>query len=108
MNTSTYRGLTPKHCIEGPFEHELIENVKNVHETQSSLTNVTVYIQVYMQVYLHIYIHIYIQVTHNFNTFYVEIWYDIYPDQDFRLHGRVASGACPWAGPGVRMYNMSY
>ena len=42
-----------------------------------------VYIYVYMQVYLHVYIHICVQKAHNFDTFYkVEIWYDIYPDQE--------------------------
>ena len=36
----------------------------------------------------------FIQVAHNFDTFYatVEIRYAIYPDQDLRLHGRVAPG----------------
>ena len=58
-----------------------------------------------MQVYLHIYIHIYDHVAHNFDIFYatVEIWFDIYPDQELRLHGRVAPGrgqGSEWGGGG--------
>ena len=34
MNTSTHRGYTQKHSIEGLVDHEIIENVKNFHETQ--------------------------------------------------------------------------
>ena len=65
-----------------------------MHTFPNQNLNVTVYVQVYMQVYLRIYIHIYVQVAHNFNTFYATKlkFSDIYPDQDLRLHGRVAPG----------------
>ena len=64
------------------------------HIHNQSLTNVTVYFQVYMQVYLYIYIHIYVQFAHYWYLlcYKLEIWYDIYADQDLSLHGRVAPG----------------
>ena len=49
-----------------------------------------------------VYIHIYLQVAHNFDTFYATKlkFVMIFTDQGLRLHGIVAPGACPWAGPG--------
>ena len=34
MNTSTHSRYTPKQSIEGPVQHEIIENVKDFHEAQ--------------------------------------------------------------------------
>ena len=38
MNTSTHKSYTSKYSIEGPAEHEIIENVKNLHETQKNVS----------------------------------------------------------------------
>ena len=67
-------------------------------------------VSVYIQVYLHIYIHIYVQVAYNFDNFYVtKLKFGMIFTKTKTLdQGRVVPGACPWMGPGVRMYNRSY